>query len=94
MSDSYTVRIGCAVFATFFLHFETNLNEYGFEFDAKQYMLQRIFTYDFFIRLEAIIHIQDNIRLQILAYKGKFACKYLHTSEYLLRIASNYLESL
>ncbi len=40
------------------------------------------------------IHIQVNISLQILAYKRIFACKYSHTSEYLLSIALNYIRIL
>ncbi len=54
-----------------------------------EYVLQNI-------RLEANIcqtlsefHIQANIRLQIFTYKRIFACKYSHTSEYSLHIASN-----
>jgi hypothetical protein len=35
-------------------------------------------------------HIQANICLKILAYKRIFACKYSHTSDFLLHIASNY----
>jgi len=37
------------------------------------------------------IHIQVNINLQILACERIFACKYSHTSEYLLPIALNYI---
>jgi hypothetical protein len=36
-------------------------------------------------------HIQANIGLQTFVYKQIFACKYLHTIECLLRIASKYI---
>ncbi len=39
----------------------------------------------------ANIRIQANVCFEIFAYKQMFASKYLHTSEYLLRIASNYI---
>jgi hypothetical protein len=37
------------------------------------------------------LHIQTNMRKQIFTYKRVFACKYSHTSEYLLCIDSNYI---
>jgi hypothetical protein len=58
---------------------------------TSKYLLQNFRFEANFCKTLREFHIQANICLQILAYKGIFACKYSHTSKFLLSIASNYL---
>ncbi len=76
----------------------TCCSEYSLQ---SEYRLRLSHTGDYLlqnIRLEANIrktfsefHIQVNICLQIFTHKRIIACKYSYTSEYSLRISSNYL---
>jgi len=59
-------------------------------FHAGQYVFQNIGLEVNIHKTLSRFHIQANICLQIFAYKWIFACKYSHTKEYLLHIASNY----
>ncbi len=90
-SQTLLIRVICIIrfiFASKYLH--KFACKYSFSRNG-DYLLQNI-------RLEANIrktlseyHIQANISQQIFTYKRIIACKYSHTSEYSLSIASNYI---
>ncbi len=88
-----------ASFASYLLqNIRTNLNT-NIRFYSKQihFLILPKICFKIFV-LERIhickslskFHIQANIHLKIFTYKRIFACKYSHTSEFLLCIASNY----
>jgi hypothetical protein len=51
---------------------------------ASEYLLQNICFEANFCKTSSEFRIQANIRLQIFAYKGIFACKYSHPSKFSL----------
>ncbi len=99
MANEGHVRLGCAIFVTFFICFEANLCKHGsyslnirmFWFICINMQNKYIFSYWQIFVLEANIrktfrkfHIQAYIYLQIFTYQRILACKNLYTSEYLL----------
>ncbi len=77
------------------IHFEANIcfraNIHFIFFHAGKYLLQNIHFKANICKTSSNLYIQANVRLPIFAYKQIFACKYSHTSKYLLQIVSNYI---
>jgi len=80
-------RLGCAIFATFFIPFEANLSKYGSSslhirmfsvysqtsLQTGEYLLQNICLEANIRKTLSKFNIQANIRLQIFAYQRMFA---------------------